>query len=198
MGTTTLTMAEALAEHLAESGLPPDGGDTERFVVVKPALLPYPIPNTAARKRAVKIHDLDHLVTGFETDRIGELEIAAWELASGGCQHYTAAWVLNLAGLVGGLTLAPRRVVRAYTLGRRQQNLYAFPLEELLVLTVDQARARVDSAPRRRTPVPLHLAGMVLLALPAGAAMAVAWWGLVPAWLISRRSARPLGEVQTT
>jgi hypothetical protein len=106
--------------------------------------------------------------------------------------------VLNLAGLVGGLALAPRRVVRAYALGRRQQNLYAFPLEELLALTVDQARTRVESGPPRRTPVPLHLAGMVLLALPAGAVMAVAWWGLVPAWLISRRSTRPMGGVQTT
>ena len=84
MGDGSQTMAEALAVHLAASGLPPDGGDTERFVVVKLALVPYPIPNTAARKRAVKIHDLDHLVTGYATDRVGELEIAAWELASGG------------------------------------------------------------------------------------------------------------------
>jgi hypothetical protein len=190
MGAESQTMAEALADHLAASGLPPDGGENERFAVVKLALMPYPIPNTAARKRAVKIHDLDHLATGYATDRIGELEIAAWELASGGCQHYTAAWVLNLAGLFGGLFLAPRRVLRAYRLGRRQQNLYAYPLEELLVLTVEQARKRLNDVPPRRTPMPLHLTAMVVLAVPAAVAMSVAWYVLMPMWLISRRRTR--------
>ena len=43
-------MREALAEHLAASGLPPDAGDSDFFAVVKIFYLPYPIPNTRARK----------------------------------------------------------------------------------------------------------------------------------------------------
>src|ERR1035441_2879457 len=114
------SVREALAEHLAASGLPPDAGDSDPFAVVRIFYLPYPIPNTRARKRAVRIHDLNHLVSGYQTDRIGELEISAWELASGGCRDYGAAWVLDLAGLLGGLVVAPRRTVRAFWAGRSQ------------------------------------------------------------------------------
>lgn len=81
----TPTMAAVLEEHLRESGLPSDAGDSERFAVVKVGPMPYPIPNTRSRRRAVRIHDLNHVVSGYHTDREGELEISAWELASGGC-----------------------------------------------------------------------------------------------------------------
>ncbi len=190
MGETTTpeTLGTALAEHLAASGLPLDGGDSDRFAVVKLALLPYPIPNTKSRKRAVKIHDLNHLISGYATDRIGELEISAWELSSGGCHNYGAAWVLDLAGLMGGLLLAPRRTLRAFSAGRRQQNLYRFPLEYLMSLHPDEARSLVHQpAPSlwRALPAPLHLVAMVVLAIPAAAAMTLLWWVLVPAWAIS-------------
>jgi hypothetical protein len=187
------TLGSALSAHLAASGLPPDGGDSEPFAVVKIALFPYPIPNTKGRKRAVKIHDLNHLVSGYQTDRIGELEISAWELASGGCQNYGAAWVLDLAGLLGGLIVAPRRTVRAFTAGRHQQNLYRYAFDELLSLPMAEARARVDRPGVswvRRIPAVVHLSAMTLLALPAALVMAGAWYVLMPAWGITRLRAR--------
>lgn len=121
MGDTAgeLTLAAMLREHLLRSGLPADGGDTEPFAVVKLlGRIPYPIPNTKARKRAVKIHDLNHLVTGYLTDRKGELQISAWELASGGCQSYAAAWTLDLVGLFAGFFICPRLTVQAFLGGR--------------------------------------------------------------------------------
>ena len=190
------SVQEALARHLASSGLPPDAGDSDPFAVVRIFHLPYPIPNTRARKRAVRIHDLNHLVSGYETDRIGELEISAWELASGGCRDYGAAWVLDLAGLLGGLLVAPSRTVRAFWTGRSQQNLYPFEYEELLALSVAEAR-RLASEPLptglRRVPAAIHLGALVALALPAAIAMSIAWYLLLPAWLMSRarRRVRP-------
>lgn len=186
---TGSSVREALAEHLAASGLPPDAGDSDPFAVVRIFYLPYPIPNTLARKRAVRIHDLNHLVSGYKTDRIGELEISAWELASGGCRDYVAAWVLDLAGLLGGLMVAPRRTVRAFLAGRSQQNLYGFAYEKLLALSVDDA-CRLAGEPlptrMRRVPGGLHLAALVVLSLPAAIAMSIAWYALVPAWLVNR------------
>jgi hypothetical protein len=183
------SLRDALTEHLASSGLPPDAGDSEPFAVVRIFYVPYPIPNTRARKRAVRIHDLNHLVSGYKTDRIGELEISAWELASGGCRDYAAAWVLDLAGLLGGLMVAPKRTAAAFFAGRSRQNLYGFEYDELLNLTVNDARelASEPSATRmRRVPSGVHLVAFALLSLPAGAAMTIAWYALVPAWLVSR------------
>jgi hypothetical protein len=120
---TTPTVAGALAAHLSRSGLPPDGGDSERFAVVKMGPIPFAIPNTRARKRAVRLHDLNHLFSGYGTDLGGESEISAWELASGGCGHYAVAWSLDLAGLLLGLVAYPRRTWAALSAGRTVRNL---------------------------------------------------------------------------
>ncbi len=187
------SLREALAQHLATSGLPPDAGDSQPFAIVKLFYLPYPIPNTPSRKRAVRIHDLNHLVSGYATDRIGELEISAWELASGGCRDYLAAWVLDLAGLLGGLLVAPRRTLRAFWTGARQQNLYPFEYQELLSLSVADAR-RMASEPQstsgRRVPPGVRLAIFVVLSLPVAIAMTLAWYVLIPVWLVGRALTR--------
>jgi hypothetical protein len=191
-GTRTPTVAEVLEEHLRQSGLPPDAGDSETFAVVKVGPLPYPIPNTRSRKRAVRIHDLNHLVSGYRTDREGELEISAWELASGGCGTYRAAWVLDLAGLFAGLFVCPTRTVGAFRRGRSQRNLYPHAPDDLLAMAIDEARALTAAAPAgrlARLPTSVHLGFLTLAAIPVFAAMSVAWWFLYPAWLLTRHPA---------
>jgi hypothetical protein len=185
----TPTMAAVLQEHLRLSGLPSDAGNSARFAVVKIGPMPYPIPNTVSRKRAVRIHDLNHIVSGYHTDREGELEISAWELASGGCRDYGAAWVLDLGGLLAGLFVCPVRTVRAFMRGRRRQNLYPYAPDELLAMDVDRAERLSRTAPSgtlSRLPAPLHLAVLIAAALPVVLAMSVAWWVLYPAWLLTR------------
>ncbi|HWD55430.1 MAG TPA: hypothetical protein VG346_09915 [Acidimicrobiales bacterium] len=185
------TMAAALEEHLRASRLPPDAGNSEPFAVVKVGPMPYPIPNTRARQRAVRIHDLNHLVSGYHTDREGELEISAWELASGGCGRYGAAWVLDLAGLLSGFFVCPGRTVRAFIRGRRQQNLYPYAPDALLAMDVDRARALTAVPPAgalARLPAVLHLGLLSLAAVPVAAAMSLLWWVFYPAWLFTRRT----------
>ncbi len=183
------TLGEALTAHLAQNGLPPDGGDSEPFAVVKLGHVPYPIPNTKARKRAVKIHDLNHLVSGYKTDRVGEFEISAWELSSGGCANYGAAWLLDLAGMLAGFFISPRRTVRAFLIGRTQMNLYSIPLDALLTMRVSDARERVlhpQHKSAQRLPAGAHLAALGVLAIPVTMAMGALWWIFTPLWMLSR------------
>jgi hypothetical protein len=91
--------------------------------------LALPLPNTASRVRAVRVHDLHHIATGYRTTWRGEAEIGAWELA-GGCGDYYPAWLLNLYSFAIGLVIAPRRLWQAFLSGRRCRNLYAGELRE--------------------------------------------------------------------
>jgi hypothetical protein len=187
------TVAVALAAHLERNGLPLDGGASDAFAVVRLGPIPYPIPNTAARRRAVKLHDLNHLVTGYDTDLRGEAEISAWELASGGCQHYVAAWALDLTGLVLGLVVCPRRTLRAFRAGYQANNLYPYPAEQLLALPLREVVARVQSTPTRQTrrvPASVLLAASVLAALPTSLLFGLAWTLTMPWWLASTRRTR--------
>lgn len=141
------TMREARAHYFAVNAFGDDGGYGDAWVDFKLGPIPFPFPNTASRIEAVRFHDLHHILTGYDTDFLGETEISAWELGAG-CRDQVAAWALNLAGLAGGVLLAPRRTVRAFVRGLHSQSFYGQDLEELLDLTVAEARARmgVDEA----------------------------------------------------
>jgi hypothetical protein len=72
------------------------------------------IPNPGSRRRAVRLHDLHHVATGYGTDKVGEAEISAWELRRGLRPLALYVRALVLSGTLIGLLIAPRRTWRAY------------------------------------------------------------------------------------
>jgi hypothetical protein len=116
------SLAEAREAYFAASGFGPESYE-ERWVKLKMGPIPIAFPNTAARKRTVKLHDLHHIATEYQTTWRGEAEISAWELAAG-CHRHWVAWALNSAAMFMGLFIAPRRTVRAFRRGRSSRTLY--------------------------------------------------------------------------
>ena len=160
------TMRDARSRYFDVNGFGASGGYDDAWVDFKLGPLPLPFPNTPARVRAVRYHDLHHVLTGYDTDIIGEFEISAWEIAAG-CKGFIAAWQLNLGGMFGGLVVAPRRTLRAFLRGRHSRTLYGDDLDTLLASRVAELRARMGVA--AQTP-PLNgvSALLFLLALLAG------------------------------
>lgn len=136
-----LTLREALDRHLVENGFAPDGGLGDRWTFVRLGPIPICIWNTPARKRAAPYHDLNHVISGYGNDAVGEAEIGAWELASG-CKRYVAAWVLNWSALLLGFR-SPRRVFAAFVRGRRTRNLYDADVEHLLEMPLGAVRSEL-------------------------------------------------------
>jgi hypothetical protein len=138
----SLTLRNARAAYFAANGLG-DGGYESPVVKLMAGPIPLYLPNSAARVRAVRYHDLHHVVTGYGTTWTGEAEIAAWEIATG-CADHSAAWILNLGAMAIGLAIAPRATFRAFRRGRRTRNLYreAFG-DHLLDETVGAMRRRL-------------------------------------------------------
>jgi len=118
-----MILRDARAEHFRRHGLGADGGYAAPWVKFRIGPVVIPVPNTAARKEALPLHDLHHIATGYDTSWRGEGEIAAWELGAG-CGRYAAAWMLNLAAIWVGIAIAPRRTWRAFWRGRRTRTLY--------------------------------------------------------------------------
>jgi hypothetical protein len=168
----TTTMRAARAAYFDANGFGPDGGYDSEWVDIKLGPLPMRIRNSAARVRAVRYHDLHHILTGYRTDLVGEMEIAAWELGAG-CRAFVAAWILNLGATAGGLFRAPRRTFGAFVRGRRSRSLYGRELEPLLDRTVEDVRADVGLAPppAARMSDRILFAGVAAAGLAVGAAM---------------------------
>ncbi|WP_438026280.1 hypothetical protein [Sorangium sp. So ce233] len=191
-----LTMRQARAIYFDVNRFGADGGYGDAWVDFKLGPLPVPFPNTQARVRAVRYHDLHHVLTGYDTSTIGEFEISAWEIGAG-CKDFAAAWQLNLGGLFAGLLSAPRRTVRAFFRGRRSETLYGRPFEALLDRTVGDLRRemRVDAPSSGPTASDVlwlalaSLAGLAVGVLGFAFVLVVAPIGIVNLALRRRRQA---------
>ncbi|MGH7567884.1 MAG: hypothetical protein ACREL9_02775 [Gemmatimonadales bacterium] len=127
-GDATL-LRDARAQYFRDNSFGDDGGYSQAWVKVKLGPVPVRFPNTDGRRRAVRLHDLHHIATGYDTSLVGEAEIAAWELTSG-CAGYYAAWLLNTGAVAMGVFLAPRRLWRAARRGRHGTNLYRLGFDD--------------------------------------------------------------------
>src|SRR2546423_9776570 len=97
-----LTLGEARSRLFALGGLGEDGGYGHAWVKLRLWRVPIWFPNTRGRRRAVRFHDLHHVLTGYPTDWRGEFEIAAWEIATGIGRRNRAAGLPNLIRFPGG------------------------------------------------------------------------------------------------
>jgi len=168
-----MKLAVARARYYDANHFGPDGGDALAWVPIKLGRITVKIPNTEGRRRAVRFHDLHHIVTGYQTDVPGESEIAAWELASG-CTRWPAATVLNLAGLAFGILVWPKRCARAWALGRHTKNLYREDdVAPLLDREVDDVRRELGLGVAK---VPVRAADVAtLLGFLAAAPFVILW-----------------------
>jgi len=137
--------SNALDHYLVEQGLCPDLEAARRFhaarffrLRVGGRWLPF-WPMWGMRRSAV-IHDVHHMLTGYDTSYPNELHLAAWELASGGCGHHVLMWLDRL--FVTLFTpLDPLRTWRAFRAGLRCRNLYGWTPERVLASDVETLRA---------------------------------------------------------
>lgn len=116
----------ALADFRRREGLPDDGGVTAPTVSYPVGPWHVTIPNFASRRRALELHDMQHLATGYATDWAGESQIAAWELGSG-CGRFIAPWFLAGGAFSVGVWLYPQMTWTAFVRGRRSLSLYRNP-----------------------------------------------------------------------
>lgn len=137
-----MSVDAARERYFRENGFSP-AAYTDKWFTIKVGPIPVVLPNTQARRAAVKLHDLHHVATGYDTTYRGEAEIGAWEIGAG-CGRYGAAWLLNLSAFGIGMWLAPRRVFRAFVRGRRSKSLYDRVFgDDLLAMTVATLKAQL-------------------------------------------------------
>ena len=135
----SMPMRDALARYFEVNQFGEDGGYDDAWVDFKLGPIPFPFPNSSSRKRAVKVHDLHHIVTGYDTDTRGEFEISAWEIGAG-CKDSFAAWQLNLSAMGAGVLVAPSRTYRAFVRGLHSDSLYGSDVDALMPKTVREVR----------------------------------------------------------
>jgi hypothetical protein len=84
----------------------------------------FVFPNWSWRQRAIRAHDLHHLMTGYPMTMRGEFQMAAWEFGGGRYPHWGAT-VFCLPLIVAGMLWSPRKMAEAFRAGRKTGTLYS-------------------------------------------------------------------------
>ncbi len=136
---------QALSRYFVEEGVFPAGTSADDWVGdrwYRIGGLPV-FPLVGKIKQSLILHDLHHVVTGYHTTWRGELELAGWELGSGGCARHLFFWVDRLVAVLLGLIFQPRLTLRAFRKGWRQRNLYPLQASQALAIEIDELRRYV-------------------------------------------------------
>ena len=140
-----MTAREALLAYLVDQGVrqtddPPEAWFDDPWYRYPIGGRRVPVFPLFRLRRSLTLHDLNHLISGYDLSLRGEVESAAWELGSGGCGRYVFWWVdrttLTLLGLLG----MPRAVVRAFRAGQSYRNLYKLDRDDALAAHIEDLR----------------------------------------------------------
>jgi hypothetical protein len=169
-----LTLREARAVFYRRNGFPEDGGAADhRWSPFACRDLKAHLPNFKWRRRALPIHDLHHVITGYEFSPYGEFEMSAWEFAAGRYPHVLSTlFCLPLVSM--GAVLIPRRTFTAFVRGRSSSTLYSLSdidaLLEMTVFEVQRERVPAENVRARGADigafVVLVMASVLLIASP--------------------------------
>jgi ubiquinone biosynthesis protein COQ4 len=127
------TVGRAFAEYFAKNK-------------IEPFSSPYEIRNDVDYlvKWYRETHDLHHIVTGYGTDAVGEMEVQAFALGNLGFR--TSVMILGFAALLRPHNLPPMwkywdRLTLAYRRGQQSENLFMVRYEQYFEAKVEALRA---------------------------------------------------------
>ncbi|HEX4451439.1 MAG TPA: hypothetical protein VH143_11240 [Kofleriaceae bacterium] len=168
-----MLVRDARARYFAQNGFS-EASYRDRFTRIPLGPISLPMWNPPSRQRAVALHDVHHVATGYATTWSGEAEIGAWEIAAG-CGEFAAAWIYDAAAMAFGVAICPRRTFRAFVRGRRARSLYAGErrVDDVLDLHVDELCALLQ-LDRDRAPATWRDYVAFAIALPRALVGAVA------------------------
>jgi hypothetical protein len=146
-----MTTREALSDYFEREGIKTSAQNVEqwlgdnwlRFSVFGRRV---PVKPLYGFKRALALHDVHHLLTGYDTTWTGEFQVTAWEIGSGGCAPHVLFWLKLVFTSLLGLLLMPTASWYAFARGRAERNLFRCDLGELLGREVDDLRAYAAGA----------------------------------------------------
>ncbi len=143
-----LTVEESINIFYKENNFGEDGGASKKYAWIKFGFFSIPIPNSKSRRENVYLHDVSHIVTGYDTSWEGESSVSAWEVASGGWKKLFIPWLLTLWAMGLGALFYPKSVIKSFkkgltmnnalTRGLTQNEIYNYKVYEFKEFLSDQ------------------------------------------------------------
>lgn len=118
----TQTVQQSIQNFYDKHDFGADGGVNEKYAWIKFGFFSIPIPNVESRRQSIYLHDVSHIVTGYDTSWKGESAVSAWEIASGGWENRYVPWLLTLWAMGLGVLFYPSSVLNSFRQGLTMRN----------------------------------------------------------------------------
>jgi hypothetical protein len=139
------TTESELSRYLAARGIieaadPPEQWYADNWIYYRIGKHRIPYFPIVGLREPTLLHDLNHLLSGYDTTWAGEFGVAGWELASGGCSRFIFFWIDRVIFVLLGLIFAPLRTIRGFRAGRGCRNAYRLDPVRVLKLPFDEVQ----------------------------------------------------------
>ena len=146
----SMLLGEALNCFYKSHDYGEEGGIYSNWAWFKIGFISFPLPNIAQRKVNTYKHDINHIITGYETTWKGEFEITAWEMGSGGWGNNYIINLITLQAMGLGFLFYPKLTLKAFKRGFTMRNAHTIniPKEEFLSYTIDDVKRMLSGHDR--------------------------------------------------
>ena len=140
-----MTLSEHLDEFYKKYNIPANGGVNDKTFEVPFPYFTLTLPNFSWRKRALYVHDLEHILNEQDTSWSGEMFIASWEISTGFWKNLPVI-IFPLWTMGWGLWKHPGSVLRGFRAGNSQRGIanLKMPKDKLLSMDLEQLRGLME------------------------------------------------------
>jgi len=152
-----MTLSEHLEEFYEKYNIPANGGVNDKTFEVPFPYFTLTLPNFSWRKRALYVHDLEHILNEQDTSWSGEMFIASWEISTGFWKNLPVI-IFPLWTMGWGLWKYPGSVLRGFRAGNLQCGIANLEIEKdkLLSMDLDQLRGLMQRNGSSLSPFVFH------------------------------------------
>ena len=105
-----------LEQFYLNNGIPKNGGANDKTFLFKVFGIALTLPNPEFRRKALYIHDIQHILNKKDTSWKGEGFIAGWEIGTGMWKHFPLS-ILALWAMGYSLWIYPKSVFQGFKKG---------------------------------------------------------------------------------
>jgi hypothetical protein len=175
---STQTVEQSIQVFYDKHDFGEDGGVNEKYAWIKFGFLSIPIPNVKSRSQNIYLHDVSHIVTGYDTSWKGESAVSAWEIASGGWDKLYIPWLLTLWAMGLGVLFYPKNVLKSFKQGLTMRNALTCGLTkaEIFNFTVTDLQKFLSNRPNNnKSPILWMTISFIVFLTPFVIGLLVLW-----------------------
>jgi len=149
METKSKTIKDSIQEFYNNNNFDEDGGVKKNIAWIKFGFISFPLPNFESRKKNVQFHDINHIITGFDTTWKGESSVSAWEIAAGGWKNNYIPWLLTLWAMGLGIMFYTKSTLNSFKKGQTMNNalVCGIPYIEIYSLSEIELKNKLSDKP---------------------------------------------------